>query len=56
MGPAGPPPLPVPERGPTMAIETVPGTSLRYHLIAFDAAGRERPEAGGGGSGDNNLK
>ena len=25
-----------------MAVETVPGTSLAYHLLAFDAAGRER--------------
>ena len=29
-----------------MAIESVPGTSLKYHLIAFDADGRERSEGG----------
>jgi hypothetical protein len=29
-----------------MAIESVPGTSLKYHLIAFDDAGRERSEGG----------
>ena len=30
-----------------MPLETVPGTALRYYLIAFDAAGRERDEPGG---------
>src|SRR3954452_21098998 len=25
-----------------MSIEHIPGTSLKYHLIAFDAEGRER--------------
>jgi hypothetical protein len=30
-----------------MSIETVPGTNLTFHLIAFDDAGRERPEPGG---------
>jgi hypothetical protein len=29
-----------------MTAETVPGTGLTYHLIAFDAAGRERSEGG----------
>jgi pimeloyl-ACP methyl ester carboxylesterase len=28
-------------------IETVPEHDIRYHLIAFDAKGRERPEEGG---------
>lgn len=31
-------------RGPGMPIERVPGTDLRYYLIAFDAAGRERTD------------
>ena len=30
-----------------MPIETVPGTSLKYYLVAFDAAGNERDEPGG---------
>ncbi|MGP0066720.1 MAG: hypothetical protein ACLQGP_24410 [Isosphaeraceae bacterium] len=30
-----------------MPLEDVPGTELKYHLITFDAEGRERPEAGG---------
>ncbi|MFC9594019.1 hypothetical protein ACFTUC_30105 [Streptomyces sp. NPDC056944] len=30
-----------------MSAETVPGTETQYHLIAFDARGRERVEAGG---------
>ena len=30
-----------------MPIETVPGTSLNYYLIAFDAKGKEREEQGG---------
>lgn len=30
-----------------MPIETVPETSLKYYLIAFDAAGKERDESGG---------
>lgn len=30
-----------------MPIETVPGTSLNYYLIAFDAKGKERQEEGG---------
>src|SRR5262245_17396807 len=29
-----------------MSIESVPGTNLQYHLIPFDAEGRERPEGG----------
>ncbi|MBD1899892.1 hypothetical protein NDI44_12255 [Trichocoleus sp. DQ-A3] len=29
-----------------MPIETVPGTSLKYYLIAFDASGKERDEHG----------
>ncbi len=29
-----------------MTIERVPGTTLKYHLIAFDAAGREQSEGG----------
>jgi hypothetical protein len=29
-----------------MGLESVPGTNLTYHLIAFDAAGRERLENG----------
>src|SRR3954470_23845284 len=33
-----------------MSIEPVPGTSLEYHLIAFDAEGRERAGADGGSS------
>lgn len=30
-----------------MSLEEVPGTGLRYHLIAFDAEGRERADADG---------
>jgi len=30
-----------------MSLETVSGTSLQYHLVAFDAAGLEREESGG---------
>jgi hypothetical protein len=30
-----------------MPIETVPEHDIRYHLVAFDAKGRERPEEGG---------
>jgi hypothetical protein len=30
-----------------LSLEPVPGTSLNYHLIAFDGAGRERPDADG---------
>jgi hypothetical protein len=30
-----------------MSLEQVPGTSLSYHLLAFDAAGRERSDADG---------
>src|SRR5438552_809240 len=30
-----------------MAVENVPGHDIRYHLVAFDAQGRERPEDGG---------
>jgi hypothetical protein len=30
-----------------MSLEQVPGTSLSYHLLAFDAEGRERPDADG---------
>jgi hypothetical protein len=29
-----------------MTVEAVPGTDLSYHLISFDAEGRERPEGG----------
>ncbi len=29
-----------------MPLETVPGTSLNYYLIAYDAEGNERPESG----------
>src|SRR5512132_1576393 len=32
--------------GDTMPIETVPGTSLTYYLVAFDALGNERDEGG----------
>src|SRR5260221_11479284 len=31
-----------------MPIETVPGTDLSYHLLAFDPAGEERPDLDGG--------
>ena len=27
-----------------MPIETVPGTAIAYHLIAYDAEGRERQD------------
>jgi hypothetical protein len=30
-----------------MPLETVPGHDIRYHLVAFDADGRERPERDG---------
>jgi hypothetical protein len=30
-----------------MPIEKVPGTGLSYHLIAFDAEGRERDDVDG---------